>query len=111
MPLGSTVSSAGQVRVARGSQRSEAPIGRLWRCARGCFTGTAALTCLTMLLLATPASAGPITTVSAACRGGNAEVEQAADRALGYVYELWMGCGPAGIGFARSTDGARRFGR
>src|SRR2546428_11415549 len=46
----------------------------------------------------------PIAEVSQACDSGqNAEVEQAVDAALGYVYETWMGC--QGIAFARSTDG------
>src|SRR6266699_4751852 len=52
-------------------------------------------------------SVGPITNVST-CAGQNAEVEQAADRTLGYVYETWMGC--QGIAFARSTDGGHSFG-
>jgi hypothetical protein len=50
---------------------------------------------------------GPITDISASCSGQNAEVEQAADPALGYVYETWMGC--RGIAFARSTDGGATF--
>jgi hypothetical protein len=50
---------------------------------------------------------GATSEVSAACPGQNAEVEQAVDRALGYVYEEWMGC--SGIGFARSTDGGASF--
>lgn len=60
------------------------------------------------------ASASPSYTVganiniSASCSGQNAEVLQAVDRALGYVYETWMGCN--GIAFARSTDGGRSFG-
>ena len=41
------------------------------------------------------------------CSGANAEVEQAVDGR--YVYEVWIGCG--GIGFARSVDGGRSFGR
>jgi hypothetical protein len=49
---------------------------------------------------------GPITGISA-CGGQNAEVEQAVDAKLGYVYEEWMGC--TGIGFARSTDGGRTW--
>jgi hypothetical protein len=49
---------------------------------------------------------GPVTDVSA-CAGQNAEVEQATDPTLGYVYETWMGC--RGIAFARSTDGGRTF--
>jgi hypothetical protein len=50
---------------------------------------------------------GPVTDVST-CAGQNAEVEQAVDATLGYVYEAWMGC--KGIAFARSTDGGRSFG-
>jgi hypothetical protein len=52
-------------------------------------------------------SVGTTSEVSAPCPGQNAEVEQAVDRALGYVYEEWMGC--SGIGFARSTDGGATF--
>jgi hypothetical protein len=70
-----------------------------------------------MATLAVPATAlgsgttyviGPITNVSASCSGQNAEVEQAVDARLGYVYEIWMGC--RGIAFARSADGGRSFG-
>jgi hypothetical protein len=50
---------------------------------------------------------GPITDVST-CGGQNAEVEQAVDARLGYVYEEWMGC--RGIAFARSADGGRTWG-
>ena len=51
---------------------------------------------------------GPISNLSAAsCSGANAEVEQAADATLGYVYEVWMGCSK--IGFTRSTDGGTTF--
>src|SRR5437660_10628379 len=50
---------------------------------------------------------GTINNLSASCSGQNAEVEQAVDSRLGYVYEEWMGC--QGIGFARSTDGGRTF--
>ena len=68
------------------------------------------------LLAAAPAGAalqagttvGPVTNVSASCAGQNAEVEQAADAKLGYVYEIWMGC--RGIALARSTDGGQTFG-
>jgi hypothetical protein len=67
------------------------------------------------LFAATPAlgagatyTAGAVTDISASCSGQNAEVEQAVDPKLGYVYEDWMGC--SGIGFARSTDGGRTFG-
>ena len=50
---------------------------------------------------------GAINDVSASCSGQNAEVEQAVDPRLGYVYEEWMGC--KGIAFARSTDGGQHF--
>ncbi len=49
---------------------------------------------------------GPITDVSS-CSGQNAEVEQAVDPKLGYVYEEWMGC--RGIAVARSADGGRTW--
>ena len=51
---------------------------------------------------------GTINNLSASCSGQNAEVEQAVDSRLGYVYEEWMGC--QGIAFARSTDRGRTFG-
>ena len=41
------------------------------------------------------------------CAGQNAEVEQAVDARLGYVYEVWMGC--RGIAVARSVNGGRSF--
>ena len=50
---------------------------------------------------------GPIADVST-CGGKNAEVEQAVDARLGYVYAEWMGC--RGIAVARSTDGGRAWG-
>jgi hypothetical protein len=50
---------------------------------------------------------GPVAEPSAPCAGQNAEVEQAVDTTLGYVYETWMGC--RGIAFARSTDGGATF--
>jgi hypothetical protein len=50
----------------------------------------------------------PISDISASCSGQNAEVEQAVDPQLGYVYDEWMGC--RGIAFVRSTDGGRTFG-
>jgi len=49
----------------------------------------------------------PNVNISASCSGQNAEVLQAVDRTLGYVYETWMGCN--GIAFARSTDGGQTF--
>jgi hypothetical protein len=68
-------------------------------------TGIAAPT--TGLAAATTYTVSPTTTIST-CAGQNAEVEQAVDPKLGYVYEEWMGC--KGIAFARSTDGGRTFG-
>ena len=50
---------------------------------------------------------GPIAELSGTCSGQNAEIEQAADAAAGYVYEVWMGC--RGIAFARSTDSGQTF--
>jgi hypothetical protein len=52
---------------------------------------------------------GANTELSASCGGQNAEVHQAVDPKLGYVYEAWTGCG--GIGFARSTDGGHGYSR
>ena len=52
-------------------------------------------------------SVGPITDISSLCSKQNAEVEQAVDRATGYIYEDWIGCG--GIGFSRSTDGGNTW--
>src|SRR5579875_226171 len=49
---------------------------------------------------------GPIRDVSSACRGQNAEVEQAVAPPH-YVYEAWIGC--HGEGFARSVDGGASF--
>src|SRR5947207_6673200 len=70
--------------------------------------------CAAALFTATPALAagpqyniGPVTDISASCSSQNAEVEQAVDPKLGYVYEEWMGC--RGIAFARSTDGGATF--
>jgi hypothetical protein len=54
-------------------------------------------------------SVGAISNLTTSCAGQNAEVEQATDPALGYVYEEWMGC--SGIAFARSTDGGQTFGK
>ena len=65
------------------------------------------------LLAAGPAAASvdyrvsPVTDLSTSCAGQNAEVEQAADPLLGYVYESFMGC--SGIAFARSTNGGLSF--
>src|SRR5207248_9320278 len=54
-----------------------------------------------------PYNMGPVIDISASCSSQNAEVEQAVDQKLGYVYEEWMGC--RGIAFARSTDGGATF--
>jgi hypothetical protein len=63
---------------------------------------------LAVAVAASAATVGSIATVSQACSSSqNAEVQQAIDPAIGYVYELWMGCG--GIAFARSRDGGRTF--
>src|SRR5258708_2119204 len=48
--------------------------------------------------------AGPVTEVSP---GQNAETEPAIDGR--FVYVVWVGCG--GIGFARSTNDSRSFGK
>jgi hypothetical protein len=55
---------------------------------------------------AVSSGAGPVTDVSSACAGQNAEVEQAVAPPH-YVYEAWIGCG--GEGFARSADGGAHF--
>jgi hypothetical protein len=52
-------------------------------------------------------SVSPVTDVSASCSGQNAEVEQAVDTTLGFVYETWLGC--KGIAFARSHHAATRI--
>jgi hypothetical protein len=71
----------------------------------------------TLALIGTPAMAGswtggaavtPMTDISSACGGYNAEVEEAV-AAPHYVFATWIGCG--GIGFARSTDGGLHFGK
>ena len=50
---------------------------------------------------------GPVTEVSRGCPGQNAETEQAIDGR--FIYVAWIGCG--GIGFARSTNEGRTFGK
>jgi hypothetical protein len=89
------------------------------RVLRGLGAGvTAAVALATAAAIVSPARAavaprkpviGAIVNVSKACAGQNAEVEQAVDPSRGYVYEVWMGCD--GIGFARSADGGRHFGK
>jgi hypothetical protein len=85
---------------------------RVWVC-RGRLAAAGVAGLVVALLVPVPAVAGapytvgPVTNVSASCSGQNAEVEQAADPRLGYVYETWMGC--KGIAFARSVNGGRSF--
>ena len=73
----------------------------LWRRVMGAMGPLTAIA----LLFALPAlgDVGPVSNISSACAGNNAEVEQAVDPTLGYVYEEWMGC--KGIAVARSQDG------
>ena len=95
-------------RPTTGSSRRRAY--RRSRLGRICAVGVA----LTAALAAAPhALASPTYTVShvsdisSSCAGQNAEVEQAFDPSLHYVYSDWVGC--RGIGFAVSTDGGRHF--
>src|SRR5207302_6802819 len=92
---------------------------------RSRIASVAVLGGMALVFAATPAlgagttySVGPIADISASCSGQNAEVEQAADAKLGYVYETWMGC--RGIAFApldrrrpdlRHADLGARLGR
>jgi hypothetical protein len=70
----------------------------------------AVVSLLAVAAVAAAATVGPVATVSQACSSSqNAETQQAIDPALGYVYDIWMGCG--GIAFARSRDGGRTFDR
>src|SRR5260221_13344336 len=81
----------------------------------GVVTALSAITLATAMGTATTSAAGAATAGSAAtyrvgpitdvstCGGQNAEVEQAVDPKLGYVYEEWMGC--KGIAVARSANG------
>jgi hypothetical protein len=50
--------------------------------------------------------AGPVSDISSACKGQNAETEEAT-APPDYVYVAWIGCG--GEGFARSADGGAHF--
>ena len=59
-------------------------------------------------IAATNFGVAPISNISTSCAGQNAEVEQAVDTKVHYVYEAWMGC--SGIAFARSVDGGLTFG-
>ena len=76
-----------------------------WRCVALAAAATAALSApLEGMAAAAAFTNGTVSNLSASsCSGSNAEVEQAADTRLGYVYEDWMGCSK--IGFARSADG------
>jgi hypothetical protein len=70
--------------------------------------GTALFVATPAFASVTPFAVNSLTDISTSCAGQNAEVEQAVDQTLGYVYETWMGC--SGIAFARSTDGGAHFG-
>src|SRR6266513_4443022 len=79
---------------------------------RAAASGVAVAAILTTPTAASAASTsysvGPISNLSAtSCSGANAEVEQAVDPSLGYVYEEWMGCSK--IAFSRSLDGGSTF--
>src|SRR5256885_16988205 len=79
---------------------------------RGIGLLAGAITALASPIAGTAASAtyavGPISNLtSTSCSGQNAEVEQAVDTRLGYVYEVWMGCSK--IAFSRSTNGGATF--
>jgi hypothetical protein len=88
--------------------------GLCFLAALGAITLAAAMGTLTAGAVSAAAAAGsaatyqvgPISDVSR-CGGQNAEVEQAVDPRVGYVYEEWMGC--KGIAVARSTDGGRTW--
>ncbi len=73
----------------------------------GVFAGLAAGLSGIAAMASSGFAVGPITNLSASCSGQNAEVEQAVDPKLGYVYEEWMGC--RGIAFSRSTDRGLTF--
>ena len=70
--------------------------------------GAAAAAVFVLTAMASPgaAAATPITDISHACQGQNAEVEQATWH--NFAYEAWMGCNNS-IGFARSADGGRTW--
>lgn len=79
--------------------------GWAWRAFAAATAAVSALSAPASGLAASATYAnGAISNLSAtSCSGSNAEVEQALDARLGYVYEDWMGCSK--IAFARSTDG------
>jgi hypothetical protein len=68
---------------------------------------TAALVAAPSALASSAFTLSQVTDISNSCAGQNAEVEQAVDPSLHYVYEDWMGC--TGIAFAVSTDGGSHF--
>ena len=80
---------------------------------RGGFKAHVAFALVALSVLAACGGAASATTGARVvrlshCPGQNAEVEQAVGGR--YVYEVWIGCGHR-IGFARSVDGGRTFGR
>jgi hypothetical protein len=80
-----------------------------WVAVTGRSVGALAVLAATAAAAVEPTyTVGPITNISSACSGQNAEVEQAVDPRLPhYVYEEWMGC--QGIAFAHSIDGGLTF--
>jgi hypothetical protein len=52
------------------------------------------------------ATVSPVTNISSACAGGNAEVVEAT-ASPDYIYAEWIGCN--GIGFARSANGGKTW--
>src|SRR5581483_3562511 len=74
--------------------------------------GAAAAAALLLSALASPGAAAddatgaPVHDISHACKGQNAEVEQATWH--NFAYEAWMGCDNS-IGLARSADGGRTW--
>ncbi len=66
------------------------------------------LVCVSAASASVPRATRPVLVSRCAAKTGNAEPIQAVQGR--YVYEAWMGCGSFRIGFARSTDGGRKFG-
>jgi hypothetical protein len=65
------------------------------------------LVCVSAASASVPRVTRPVLVSRCAGKTGNAEPIQAVQGR--YVYEAWMGCGSFRIGFARSTDGGRKF--
>jgi hypothetical protein len=82
----------------------------LWRRAGLGLLAAVGLTALPIVTAAASPAATPVN-ISASCGASNAEVESAVAPAKQYVFDAWIGCAQQGIGFARSTDGGKTFGR